>query len=231
MRYYRDPRMHSLGNFGFGGTLHATLAPLATSLITLFAYSGHDPRVWLAQTQLAPREHVVVDYGCGVGISTQAIRATGRRVIGLDTSPPMLARARRRLPEVSFEEADVEKWEGRCDAVTCCFLMHEMPQEARLQTLLQASEISNSNVYVLDICPTYDPSPSMEVGEPFLRNYKRWMDSDVQLAGRLSEREVQREVVIPGHVVCWKLLAAQEDDQGGDEQHDDTDDVEVAARP
>jgi trans-aconitate 2-methyltransferase len=53
-----------------------------------------------------------VDLGCGPGNSTQALAARfpGARVTGIDASPDMIAAARRRLPEISFEVADAGAW-------------------------------------------------------------------------------------------------------------------------
>ena len=55
----------------------------------------------------------VVDIGCGPGNSTEIVRARwpGAELFGLDSSPDMLAAARKRLPGVTFLEADVSTWE------------------------------------------------------------------------------------------------------------------------
>lgn len=65
----------------------------------------------LAQVQVAiPRR--VVDIGCGPGNSTEllAARWPEAEILGLDTSPDMLEKARKRLPGVTFEEADASTW-------------------------------------------------------------------------------------------------------------------------
>lgn len=54
----------------------------------------------------------IVDMGCGPGNSTEllAARWPAASVLGLDSSPAMLEEARKRLPRVSFAEADANVW-------------------------------------------------------------------------------------------------------------------------
>jgi trans-aconitate 2-methyltransferase len=57
---------------------------------------------------------LAVDLGCGPGTSTRLLveRFPDADVIGLDSSPRMLAEARRRLPGVAFEEVDIARWKA-----------------------------------------------------------------------------------------------------------------------
>ena len=69
------------------------------------------PRDLIAQIALAhPRR--VIDLGCGPGNSTELLvaRYPQAEVIGLDSSPDMLAQARERLPRCAFIEADLASW-------------------------------------------------------------------------------------------------------------------------
>ena len=43
--YWFDNRIHTLGNHGFGGAVHAALAPFSTKIIDLAAYHGVDVRL------------------------------------------------------------------------------------------------------------------------------------------------------------------------------------------
>jgi trans-aconitate 2-methyltransferase len=65
----------------------------------------------LAQVPLAAPKRVV-DMGCGPGNSTELLveRFPDARVIGLDSSPNMLAEARQRVPQATFGEADANSW-------------------------------------------------------------------------------------------------------------------------
>jgi trans-aconitate 2-methyltransferase len=69
------------------------------------------PRDLLAQVPLQlPR--LVVDLGCGPGNSTELLveRFPQSEVIGLDSSPDMLRKARERLPKCKFIAADIASW-------------------------------------------------------------------------------------------------------------------------
>jgi trans-aconitate 2-methyltransferase len=59
----------------------------------------------------------VIDIGCGPGNSTEllAARFAGAAVSGLDSSADMVAAARRRLPGLQFDLADVEWWAYESD--------------------------------------------------------------------------------------------------------------------
>src|SRR5689334_20103091 len=54
----------------------------------------------------------VMDMGCGPGNSTELLveRWPAATVIGLDSSPAMLADARKRLPTLRFDSADANVW-------------------------------------------------------------------------------------------------------------------------
>ncbi len=54
----------------------------------------------------------VVDLGCGPGNSTELLvkRFPSARIVGTDTSQAMLAAARQRLPQLSFEQGDIADW-------------------------------------------------------------------------------------------------------------------------
>jgi trans-aconitate 2-methyltransferase len=69
-------------------------------------------RELLARVPLAGARRVV-DLGCGPGNSTELLvqRFAQAEVVGIDNSPAMLESARRRLPGVRFELADIGAWQ------------------------------------------------------------------------------------------------------------------------
>jgi len=67
----------------------------------------------LARVERSPRR--IVDLGCGRATSTRLLaeRFPEADIVGVDSSEPMLAEARRRLPGVRFEQSDIANWRPR----------------------------------------------------------------------------------------------------------------------
>jgi len=100
------------------------------------------PRDLLAQV---PLEHarLVVDLGCGPGNSTELLleRFPQSEVVGLDSSPDMLRKARERLPTCAFIEADIATWTPtpRTDLLFANAAFQWVPDHPRvLRRLLEA---------------------------------------------------------------------------------------------
>ena len=79
------------------------------------------------------------DIGCGPGNSTEVLRARypEARIVGIDSSPGMIEAARKRLPEVAFEVADISEWrsEERLDVILANAVLQWIPGH---ETLLPA---------------------------------------------------------------------------------------------
>jgi trans-aconitate methyltransferase len=60
---------------------------------------------------LAPQEgERILDIGCGTGHLTARIAALGARVVGLDSSPDMIAEAKKNFPELEFVVGDAREF-------------------------------------------------------------------------------------------------------------------------
>ena len=106
-----------------------------------------------------------VDIGCGPGNSTELIvnRYPGARVLGLDNSPDMLAKARTRLPGVSFQEADIAAWkpDERYDLIFANAVLQWLPDHQRLLARL-ASLLRTERCLAVQMPNNLrEPSPSL----------------------------------------------------------------------
>lgn len=100
------------------------------------------PRDLLAQVPLQ-HPQLIVDLGCGPGNSTELLieRFPQSEVIGLDSSPDMLRKARERLPQCKFVGADVATWTPgeRTDLLFANAALQWVPDHLRvLRRLLEA---------------------------------------------------------------------------------------------
>jgi trans-aconitate 2-methyltransferase len=82
------------------------------------------------------------DIGCGPGNSTEVLRERfpDARIIGLDSSPAMIAAAQKRLPGVDFEVADIRQWrpEQRFDVILANAVLQWIPgHETLIPALLE----------------------------------------------------------------------------------------------
>ena len=102
-----------------------------------------------------------------------------------------------KLPHVSF------------DLVTIMYGFHEVPTEGRARIIDEARRLLRKGGYlaIVDICPTYEPSPHMLAGEPFVIEYQQTIDN--QLADFPGFKLSKRKVVVPGHVNLWLLTATE----------------------
>ena len=100
------------------------------------------PRDLLAQVPLQ-RPNLVVDLGCGPGNSTELLaeRYPNSQVMGLDSSPDMLRKARERLPNCTFVEADIADWkpDPRTDLIFGNAVMQWLPEHpAIMRRMIEA---------------------------------------------------------------------------------------------
>jgi trans-aconitate 2-methyltransferase len=82
------------------------------------------------------RAESAADIGCGPGNSTEVLRERypETRIVGVDSSPDMIEAARKRLPGVAFEVADIRAWrpKGPLDAILANAVLQWIPDHKTL---------------------------------------------------------------------------------------------------
>jgi trans-aconitate 2-methyltransferase len=95
-----------------------------------------------------------VDIGCGPGNSTELLHARfpGAAVTGIDSSPDMIAAARKRLPGLHFETQDISTWTapGPFDVILANAVLQWVPDHATLFPALIA-KLSNGGTLAVQI--------------------------------------------------------------------------------
>jgi SAM-dependent methyltransferase len=78
---------------------------------------------------------IVLDAACGTGRHTAYLASLGHKVIGTDSSPEMLAKARARIPDGELHEADLHDLpvpDGHVDVVVCALALTHVPDLTRV---------------------------------------------------------------------------------------------------
>ena len=79
---------------------------------------------------------VALDAACGTGRFAEFLAKRGHQVIGVDSSPDMLAHARRRVPDAEFRVAELDRLplpDDSVDVIVCALALVHVP---RLQPVL-----------------------------------------------------------------------------------------------
>ena len=178
--YWRNNKIHNLGNTGPLGNLHAATAPLMTKFIDKKAYGGRNVREEVYNTF----EGDVLDMCCGTGFSTvpTVMRAsTARRSVGIDTSPEMLRFAGLFNPDSAYKWGNAETFgdDEEFDTVSIMFSLHEMPRDAYRNVIRNAIRVARNRVVIVDISSDYKPSRRMLSGEPYLADYLKKFDYNI----------------------------------------------------
>ena len=203
MYYYPfNPNIHNLGNTGFSGAIHAEFAPLSISLIDIRAYNGRNIRQEIIdklenKKSNSEPTNKILDLCCGVGISTAQY--------GIDTSPQMINKAKRKYPNKKFIVENSENfWKSNhldffteIDIITCMFAFHEMPEYAHEKIINNSLRLASKKVVIVDLSPEYKSSKLMRDGEPYLLDYQKTIEKTME------KYSFKRTDYIPNHVTIW----------------------------
>jgi ubiquinone/menaquinone biosynthesis C-methylase UbiE len=98
----------------------------------------------------------VLDAACGTGRHSEYLAGRGHRVVGVDRSPEMLERARRKVPAGDFREGDLEALPlapGSVDAVVCALALVHLPRVAGAIREFARVVRSGGRVIISDVHP------------------------------------------------------------------------------
>lgn len=201
--YWRDPRIHTLGNNNW---FHALIAPAFTKYLDHCVYEGN--------LRVSALEHFVkpildqpsrfLDVGCGVGMSTIAINEvwSNTNITGIDTSFEMISCARlfnsRKNIKYSFDNIHYFNTTEKFHLSTVMYMLHETPQNARIDLMRKLDSLSNLTV-IIDISQNYEPSKQMLWGEPYLLDYQHNIYYDIKTVFSYTKNYT----LIPNHVQMW----------------------------
>lgn len=208
--YWNDPKIHYLGNEGPGGRIHSMIAPIFNSFLEEKVYCGknvrYDALLEVKNTKKKGDYKNICDFCCGVGISTLACRRAFPEsiVLGIDTSKEMLDYASLSTKNMcDYLISNAESYIGchKFDLITIMFSLHEIPKYARIKILKNIKRNLNKNgrVLILDVSPNYKITKMMEGGEPYVREYVKEINSDINN----EFMNVQKTDVVPYHLTQW----------------------------
>ncbi len=104
-----------------------------------FEHERTRPVLDLVQRIPLTQVETAADIGCGPGNSTEVLRERypQAHIVGLDLSPDMIQAARKRLPSVAFEVADIREWRAKepLDVILANAVLQWIPDH---ETLLPA---------------------------------------------------------------------------------------------
>jgi len=221
------PKIHTFGNTGLLGAIHAALAPLETKLIDFSAFFGENVRITIAK---GLRQNIgkanVLDLCFCIGMSTRPLQGACQDaavILGVNTSKDMIEMAELRSsdlepakflldnPKYAFygscsphflignaEETNLP-WET-FDLVTIRYSFDEVPHHGHYQVLTKACHLlaDSCTLAVIDIRPNYEPSPTMLAGEPHVLENK--VNNQKQLIAILKFVNLRYEEVVAGHL-------------------------------
>ena len=131
----------------------------------------------------------VIDVGCGPANSTQLLveRFPGAMVRGLDSSGDMIEAARKRLPQVRFDQADIANWNeaGPFDVIFANAVLQWLPDHATLLPSL-ATRLTPGGSLAIQMPDTLN-QPSHRL--------MREIAADGPWASKLSDASAQRTQV------------------------------------
>jgi len=230
-KYWFHPKIHTFGNTGFLGAIHAALAPLVTKLIDFSAFFGENVRITIAK---GLRQNIgkanVLDLCFCIGMSTRALQGAFQDaavILGVDTSKEMIAMAELLSSDLEPATFLVDKsknaFNESCsqhvlignaletnlppelfDSVTIIYCF-EVPHDGRYHLKEACHLLADScTLAVMDNITNYEPCSLMLAGEPnVLENKAKIKKQPKVILGFINSRY---EEDVAEHVCLWDIL-------------------------
>jgi cyclopropane fatty-acyl-phospholipid synthase-like methyltransferase len=133
--------------------------------------------------ELLPDRPDVLELGCGAGVASTRLLAERGRLVGVDISAEQLRRARERIPQAEFLEADlatVEFADGSFDAVVSFYVFNHVPRADVRPLLERIARWLRPGGFLL---ATF-AAPSVDDGEPWVGE---WLGVEMFFDGERAE--------------------------------------------
>ncbi len=150
-----------------------------------------------------------VDAGCGVGFFSQTLAECGLRVCGFDARAENVAEARRRFPEIPFEQADVQARGilrlGTFDLVVCFGLIYHL--ENPLLAIRNLRGITEKCLLLESMCLPEEKSSILLRAEPRQGN-----QSLTDVACYPSEMTFAKMLYLAGFASVYRIVPLPDHD-------------------
>jgi SAM-dependent methyltransferase len=133
-------------------------------LQTLLDLDGYDvgtgkltPEAWAVVPDIVVRELSLrpgmrlLDVGCGAGALLWCLQDNGLKLFGVDYSAPLIAHARRAVPEATFAVAEALSLPFDADAIVCCGVFLYFPDLDYARRVLDEFKRAAPVALVLDV--------------------------------------------------------------------------------
>lgn len=170
----------------------------------------------------------VLEVGCGPGTNVERIRdavAPGGRLVAVDYSPEMVARAASRARDLGWNEVDVVRADassvafapGRFDAALASLSMSVLPDPDAAARRVRDALAPGGRFVVLDLRRV--PDGPLRIVNPLLERFYRWFanwnaDADVLDALRTTFADVEVEETYFGGAAYRAVARKQGDAEG-----------------
>lgn len=155
----------------------------------------------------------VVDFGCGIGVSTRYLRHhfENDKIMGIDLSPFYLEESGN--VDASFVHGNIESTgirTGTIDVVCISYVLHELPKDVSFEVLREAARILKRRtgvIAILDMHRAKSSSPLMKYifdrTEPYLGQYGELIQAIEEFMGSAGFEDVDMYRNIPKTIMMF----------------------------